>query len=175
MRRHEPRDSPNSTREFGPIEATTRDSRLGPVRTTTQWRDTVRTHGLVRRVADVAAIADFVAGDKLGAAVGTSTRVTVSTDATEATAVTGGFGTLSLAATSARAIAVSLSKGAATAGGRAVTARVGGALADAPFLISSSTTITAANAAPTPYQTRGAMGGRAGWVPHHRHDPALSG
>jgi hypothetical protein len=43
MRRQSPRDSPSSTREFGPIEATMRDSLLAPDRTITQCRDTERT------------------------------------------------------------------------------------------------------------------------------------
>ena len=43
MRRHSPRDSPSSTRELGPIDATMRDWRLAPECTITQCRDTERT------------------------------------------------------------------------------------------------------------------------------------
>ena len=43
IRRQSPRDSPSSTREFGPIDATIRDCLLAPERTITQCRDTDRT------------------------------------------------------------------------------------------------------------------------------------
>jgi hypothetical protein len=39
MRRQEPRDSPNSTRELGPIDATIRECRLASARITTQCRE----------------------------------------------------------------------------------------------------------------------------------------
>ncbi len=57
MRRHSPRDSPSSTRELGPIDATMRDCRLAPECTITQCRDTERTQ-CERRDDDVGA-ADF--------------------------------------------------------------------------------------------------------------------
>ena len=171
MRRHDPRDSPNSTRELGPIDATTRDSLLGPVRTTTQWRDTVRTHGFVRRVGDAGAAGatDFVAGGTTGEAFGTETRGTVSTAATV------GVGVLSSTAANVRAFALSLSAGAATAAGRVVTDRERGVCCKAPPRSSSTATITEPTAPLATYQTRGAIGGRVGCVPHHRHDPTLSG
>ena len=40
MRRQSPRVSPSCTREFGPIDATSRDRLLGPARTTTQPLET---------------------------------------------------------------------------------------------------------------------------------------
>ena len=43
MRRQPPRASPNCTRVFGPIDATTRELRSGPPRTTTHLRATVFT------------------------------------------------------------------------------------------------------------------------------------
>ena len=61
MRRHSPRDSPSSTRELGPIDATTRDCRLAPECTITQCRDTERTQ--CERRDDEAAAADFPSGD----------------------------------------------------------------------------------------------------------------
>jgi hypothetical protein len=36
-------------------------------------------------------------------------------------------------------------------------------------------TITTSTAAPTPLHTCGAIGGRSGFVPHHRHSPDASG
>ncbi|MGH9887409.1 MAG: hypothetical protein ACREBE_17905 [bacterium] len=36
-------------------------------------------------------------------------------------------------------------------------------------------TIATSAAAPTPFQMRGAFGGGSGFVPHHRHDPIVSG
>src|SRR5262245_287635 len=44
MRRQVPRTSPNCTREFGPIDATSRDDLLGPARTTTHSRAIELTH-----------------------------------------------------------------------------------------------------------------------------------
>src|SRR3954454_9412573 len=61
MRRHSPRDSPSSTRELGPIDATTRDCRLAPECTITQCRDTERTQR-ERREGEAAAT-DFPTED----------------------------------------------------------------------------------------------------------------
>ena len=54
MRRQSPRDSPNCTREFGPIDATRRDRLLGSARTTTQSREMELTHRVARRDCDAA-------------------------------------------------------------------------------------------------------------------------
>jgi hypothetical protein len=67
IRRQVPRDSPNSTREFGPIEATMRDCRLAPDRITTQCREYERTHGDVRRARDEAGVGEFCGGAVIGA------------------------------------------------------------------------------------------------------------
>jgi hypothetical protein len=68
MRRHEPRTSPSCTREFGPIDATRRDDRLGPARTMTHSRATELTQRVDERVFAVGVA--FRAGDVVLAAGG---------------------------------------------------------------------------------------------------------
>jgi hypothetical protein len=67
MRRQEPRDSPNSTRELGPIDATIRACGLASLRTTTQCRENERTHG-DRCDGDDACGADFTGDEAPGLA-----------------------------------------------------------------------------------------------------------
>ena len=223
MRRQEPRDSPNSTRELGPTEATIREFRLAPARTTTQCRETERTHRADRRDGEDAVGTDFgddaprgleatepatgaVGAGSAGGAVG-------STDATERLSVGGamtgafvgvgagsfgvtsvatlagvppsrgtlsgtaigiGDGALSVVTATVRAVVLSAFSGAEADGGGAsdpVRAVSGGA----PFRRIQTTPIAAARAAPTPRQIFGPIGGRWGFVPHHRHSPTLSG
>ena len=57
MRRHPSRDSPNCTREFGPIDAMRRERLLAPARTGTQSRDIELTQRVVGRRADDATFA----------------------------------------------------------------------------------------------------------------------
>jgi hypothetical protein len=52
IRRHVPLDSPSWTRELGPIDATRRESLLGPARTTTQPRETEGTQRAARDFDD---------------------------------------------------------------------------------------------------------------------------
>jgi len=62
MRRQEPRDSPSSTRELGPIDATMREWLLASARITTQCRENERTHGDRCDDAGDARVADFTGG-----------------------------------------------------------------------------------------------------------------
>jgi hypothetical protein len=78
MRRQDPRVSPNSTRERGPIDATILASLLASERTTTQLRDTDLTHRPDRRAAVDGDDTDFVAGGFETAAGGFDTGAAVS-------------------------------------------------------------------------------------------------
>jgi hypothetical protein len=197
MRRHVPRDSPNSTRELGPIDATSLDVLLGPERITTQSRETKRTHRVdPRAAADVAggvgrgsgatAIAGGVFGGVATAAIGRAT-------ACGATIGVLGAGTLSTRAIVARGAALSarwVVAGLGAAVGAATRSAVVSALGrggagfaasirppDGPLFRRNHAApiVTTIAATPTPLQTSGAMGACSGVVPHHRHFPKLSG
>jgi len=182
MRRQVPRDSPSSTREFGPIEATMRDCRLASDRITTQWREYERTHDDRRVCADAVAV-DFRDGDACG-------TVGCATDCCAGIAAGAGLGAASLMtpaatplsrttlsgdtlATTIRGAVVSVVAGADATGvfGRACPTS-GGVLLRTTHI---PPTITTSAATPTPLQICGAIGARSGLVPHHRHSPADSG
>jgi len=212
MRRHSPRDSPSSTRELGPIDATTRDCRLAPECTITQCRDTERTQ-CERREGETAAT-DFPTGDFaddddgnrdtpcgitcLGAtatgatgATGTGLVIRDVGDPAPASATAAGGGETfpSVDVATMRAVVVSASNGetanpgceTAGAGIEAVFATDfdGGdrttAGSNARFCTIHTAASSTATAAPAPRQTFGPIGGRCGFVPHHRHAPKLSG
>jgi len=203
MRRHVPRDSPNCTREFGPIDAMSRDALLGPARTTTQSLETELTQRDGTTVFDdLVATAllgglstvdgDIAAMGAGGIAIGPSESfevalgVSVDGDCTRST--------LTVPASCTRDPMVS-EGAAATTGGTALTdAGEGAGLAtvESDFRAAvdrtsgacfrsvsrrNQTTPNNATSAPTPtrFQTTGLIGGGSGFVPHQRHDPTLSG
>jgi hypothetical protein len=192
MRRHEPRASPSSTRELGPIDATIRESLLAPERMTTQCRDTDRTQRPDRRDGTDAGGTPFT--DFIGAAIGTFGGVAGSASLTTVVGATlsrrtlstativGADAALSVIAASARAVSVSVSNGADADAGTATDGDTGGAFAfERPVSLGevfrathTAPTRTAATA-PMPRQIRGPIGGRAGFVPHHLHAPTVSG
>lgn len=193
MRRQDPRDSPNSTRELGPIDATIRECRLASARITTQCRENERTHG-DRRARDDAGGADF-AGDAergldatgpsvAGVMLGATSPVTVADLPPSRTMVSAlaivdvdvdGDGALSVLATTVGGVAVSVFNGADAdwAGGfdRAWIASWGALLRRIHMVPTIATNATA----PTPLQICGPIGARSGFVPHHRHSPNRSG
>ena len=180
MRRQEPRNSPSSTRELGPMDATIRESLLAPARTTTQCRDTERTHRTDRADTAAAGATDSVDGAMLGGSAGfgaTSpvrlarrllSRPMLSVLATD---VRGD----PLSAVVARGAAVSAFPG-ADADFAAGFIRSGLVFGDTLSRRNHATAISATTAAaPMPLQMRGPIGARSGLVPHHRHCPTLSG
>lgn len=190
MRRHEPRISPNSTRELGPIEATIRESLLAPARITTQCRETERTHRTDLRGAGEAARADFVGvvgattgAVGVGAVFGITSLTTlglaaVSRGILSVTTIGVRAGALSVVATTIRAVVVSVLSGsdnAADAGGGSGFDRLRSVSSNDPLRNTHTAPTRTTTAAPAPRQMRGLIGGRSGFVPHHRHDPALAG
>jgi uncharacterized protein (DUF3084 family) len=153
------------------------------MRTTTQCRETVRTQCVATRFEEGATATGFgtlvltalVLRALVFATLATLATVTEESGIMVSTAATLRGGELSVAGSAARATAVSLSSGAVATAGRFVTVRERPAFWDAPFRSNNNATITAPIAAPAPYQIRGAIGGRSGFVPHHRHDPTFSG
>jgi hypothetical protein len=110
IRRQEPRVSPNSTRELGPIDATIFESVVAAARITTQCREMERTQRAGWRTGDDAGGADdteraVVCGDSTGTLGSALTRPL-------STAVNGGEGVLSAIAATVRAADVSVSNGA---------------------------------------------------------------
>ena len=205
MRRHPSRDSPNCTREFGPIDAMRRDRLLAPARTVTQSREIELTHRVGRAVFDVGDVATrpgdsrtglgdmpagadrtVVAGAAIavigggagagGAAVATSTvaaGVTLSRAMLSVAAIGGGAVFVSLIATVASAVSAGSGNGGVCA---AVLARCLAMSGGVSSRKRYPTPTDATNAAtPTPLQTCGPIGGRSGFVWHHRHSPTLSG
>ena len=184
MRRHSPRDSPNSTRDLGPIDATIRESLLAFARTTTQCLETVRTQRGDRRAGGETAATDFADVEAIGdasifggtdagtAALVAGARATVSRAAVSAITI-GSDAKLSVVAATSRAVVESVSRAAEAAGSGFVCA-CGVSWAD-PFRSNQTTPINPTRATPAPRQMRGSIGARSGFVPHHLHEPTLSG
>jgi hypothetical protein len=181
---------------------------LAPARTTTQPRDTDRTHRFVWRVA-VGAFATDLAGCGLGSAAatggaasaGVGSGASVSELATTGcedwgrdgvglivVATTGGEGSVVVGAPPVGSGLVSpaalvfrgkytvstLPGDEATFGAGALRARSG---SRGPLSCKSQAvpTIPTALTTATPRSTCGQIGGRSGFVPHHRHEPTVSG
>jgi len=180
MRRQEPRDSPNSTREFGPMDATIRESLLAAARTTTQCRDTERTHRADRpdsaEGGATDSIDDAVLGGSAGFAATSPMRLAVRLLSRPMLSVLViDVREDALSNVVVRSAAVSAFRG-TPADFAAVVVRSGPVLGEAlSRRIHAAATIATTAAAPTPLQIRGPIGARAGVVPHHRHDPTLSG
>jgi hypothetical protein len=201
IRRHEPRDSPSCTREPGPIDATIRDPLLASARTTTQLVEMELTQRDVAR--DLDDVEGFVAGllnsDGDATALAASGLRVGSTGATGATATIGSaeatltvsgdgatsrrtplsIGTLGTTASpdalavrdSTESMGLEAESSLCTAAARARVASSGRVLRVSHTTPSDNT----AAATPMPFKRWGPIGGRSGWVPHHLHDPRLSG
>jgi len=190
MRRQEPRDSPNSTRELGPIDATIRECLLASERITTQCREKERTHFADRRGGDDAGAADFtdaaargfdatmpaVGGAMLGiVSLVTLTGAPLSRTMVSASAIVVRDDALSALATIVCRTVVSVFSGAdadCDVGVDRTRPVSWGALFRRTHMVP---TIATKAAAPTPLQMCGPIGARSGFVPHHRHAPNDSG
>ena len=208
MRRHPSRDSPNCTREFGPIEATRRDRLLAPARTGTQSRDIELTH-CVGRFAfafdDVVAVATRPADSRTGLAATLEGAGCIAAGAAGIGAICGGAGVgatvvgtsmvaggailsramlsvvtigaggvfASLIATVASAVSAGSGNGGVCAAVFARCLAMSGGVSSRKRYPTPTDATTAAM--PTPLQICGPIGGRSGFVWHHRHSPTLSG
>jgi hypothetical protein len=170
-----------------------RDFLLAPERTTTQSRETDLTHRRVCRDVGAALATDFVgcglastagagtgaggvkSGDAVGVgSTGTGSGGTVSRGTLSTFATVDCCTTLSTETRAARGATASTLGGgvAATFVADVFRARVG---SPGTWRSHAVPTMATAPATATPLRTCGQMGGRAGFVPHHRHDPTVSG